>query len=403
MTFSYLRKHLINQRSLILYFVFLLVSLAIMVALTISYCLVSMVNELYSNNIGYRTLNVILNSDDDLEKIKNIDHVKNVVDFYYNNPNDVDVSEFDTDLTGHITFYPVIDDDYLVISAGKNISNDDEIVCSDYFYPYKAEQVNGKTIFNSKRILKPKDFIGKEFSLELEGDNGIGNFKIVGAFDSSKISTDLNACFVTMNRFSKMVDTEFNGGSGYYDPELGKSVFVPDDSSLDKIVVVDSYENVEEVISNLNKLNIDTTKYMELAEGYVQLLISVPFFLSLVLLFIFVIILESFLNKKIKYDSKNYAILKSVGYTRKQIVNIDILGNSLIYLFSVIISIIIYVILFIYLRNNMFSELIYDGVIFKLSLIPIVVSILIIYFVIFIVNKKVLKNKLERSINGILK
>jgi hypothetical protein len=51
----------------------------------------------------------------------------------------------------------------------------------------------------------------------------------------------------------------------------------------------------------------------------------------------------------------------------------------------------------------MFSELIYDGVIFKLSLIPIVVSILIIYFVIFIVNKKVLKNKLERSINGILK
>jgi hypothetical protein len=374
-----------------------------MVALTISYCLVSMVNELYSNNIGYRTLNVILNSDDDLEKIKNIDHVKNVVDFYYNNPNDVDVSEFDTDLTGHITFYPVIDDDYLVISSGKNISNDDEIVCSDYFYPYKAEQVNGKTIFNSKRILKPKDFIGKEFSLELEGDNGIGNFKIVGAFDSSKISTDLNACFVTMNRFSKMVDTEFNGGSGYYDPELGKSVFVPDDSSLDKIVVVDSYENVEEVISNLNKLNIDTTKYMELAEGYVQLLISVPFFLSLVLLFIFVIILESFLNKKIKYDSKNYAILKSVGYTRKQIVNIDILGNSLIYLFSVIISIIIYVILFIYLRNNMFSELIYDGVIFKLSLIPIVVSILIIYFVIFIVNKKVLKNKLERSINGILK
>jgi ABC-type antimicrobial peptide transport system permease subunit len=160
---------------------------------------------------------------------------------------------------------------------------------------------------------------------------------------------------------------------------------------------------VEEVVSKLNKLNIDTTKYMELAEGYIQLLISVPFFLSLVLLFIFVIILESFLNKKIKYDSKNYAILKSVGYTRKQIVNIDILGNSLIYLFSVIISIIIYVILFIYLRNNMFSELIYDGVIFKLSLIPIVVSILIIYFVIFIVNKKVLKNKLERSINGILK
>jgi ABC-type antimicrobial peptide transport system permease subunit len=375
-----------------------------MVALTISYCLVSMVNELYSNNIGYRTLNVILNSDDDLEKIKNIDHVKNVVDFYYNNPNDADVSEFDTDLTGYITFYPVIDDDYLVISAGKNISNDDEIVCSDYFYPYKAEQVNGKTIFNSKRILKPKDFIGKEFSLELEDDNGIGNFKIVGAFDSSKISTDLSACFVTMNRFSKMVNIYQNGGSGYYDEELGEIVFIPDEyPSLDKVVVVDSYKNVDEVITKLNNMDIVAVKYKEIATGYVQLLISVPFFLSLVLLFIFVIILESFLNKKIKYDSKNYAILKSVGYTRKQIVNIDILGNSLIYLFSVIISIIIYVILFIYLRNNMFSELIYDGVIFKLSLIPIVVSILIIYFVIFIVNKKVLKNKLERSINGILK
>lgn len=400
MYFNYIKKRIVNKRNLILFIIFTFVGLAMMCTTSIGVTILDFTNTLYKNNVDFRTLEISEESDK-FDQVAKIKHVESVEDVVFKNPNYSNVKEFDTDLKGQIELKALLKGRNLTVTHGRMIKNENEAICSDVFYPYEPEEINGKMIFNKSRILHPSDIINKTFTVASDDDeNKIFEFKIVGTYSFKNNNSSLDSCYIMKEPFRKLA-SKYNGGSGMFDPETGESTFIPDEY-VGKIVIVDKYKNVDEVQKEIAKLGLRSQLYSGFYQGYIDLLTYGPLFASIILVLIFVIILESFLSKKIKYNSKSYAILKSIGYNKRTIKNINLLENIIILLLSLIVSVILYIVVFNYVVNVLYAEYIYDGAMLSFSIIPIIVTILLMLATLFFVNNKVLHKRLDKNLSEIL-
>ncbi|MBO5475598.1 MAG: hypothetical protein J5982_03715 [Bacilli bacterium] len=398
MYFNYIKKHIFTTKNIILFIIFLLISIAMMFTISIGVIFSNLKDTLYNNNSRFRTL--IVNGDiKKYDQIEKIEHVTVVEDTVYLNPLSFKAKEFNTDLQGEVSLNPILDKKNLIITKGKMAKGKNEAICSDVFFPYEIEENNGKTIFNKNRLIYAKDIINKSFSIVSE-ENETFTFKIVGAYNSEINNNYLNSCYISKEVFKKIAP-EYNGGSTRYNEETGEMVFVPT-KRTGKIVLVDDYENVQKVQKEISKIGLSSQPASELNKEYVDLLTYVPIFASIIITLVFIIILESYLSKKIKYNCKSYAILKSIGYNQKNIKTIDFIENILLLIISWIFTIIIYIIVFNYIKYVYYAEYIYDGTILHFSIIPIILTIILMLTFLIIVNKKVLKHKLEENISRIL-
>ena len=400
MYFNYIKKHILNKRNIILFIIFTLVGLAMMCTSSIGVTILDFTNTLYRSNVDFRTLEISEESDK-FDQVAKIKHVESVEDVIYKNPNYVDVKEFDTDLKGKIELTALLKGRNLTVTHGRMVENENEAICSDVFYPYEPEEINDKTIFNKSRILHPSDIINKTFTVASDDDeNKTFKFKIVGTYSFKNNNTSLDSCYIMKEPFKKLVP-KYQAGTGIFDPETGEYTFIPNED-VGKIVIVDKYKNVDEVKKEIAKLGLHSQIYSGFYQGYIDLLTYGPLFASIILVLIFVIILESFLSKKIKYNSKSYAILKSIGYNKKTIKNINLVENILILLSSLIVSITLYIIVFNYVANVVYAEYIYDGAMLSFSIIPIIATILLMLATLIFVNNKVLHKRLDKSLSEIL-
>ncbi len=398
MYFNYLRKHILTSKNVILFIIFFLISIVMMLTISIGSTFFTLKETLYNNNSRFRTL--IVNGDSDkynqLEKIK---HIIEVEDTIYQNPLIAEVKEFSTDLQGEISLNPILDKKSLIVTNGKMAKEENEAICSDVFFPYEIEEINGKTIFNKNRLMYAEDIIDKSFDVISE-DNKTFTFKIVGTYNSEKNNNYLNSCYISKDVFKKIAP-KYNGGSTKYNEETGEMVFVPTEYT-GKLAIVDSYKNVKNVQEEISKIGLYSQPSSELNEGYVNLLTYVPIFASIIIILVFCIVLESYLSKKIKYNCRSYAILKSIGYNQKTIRTIDFIENAFLLIISWIVSIILYIIVFNYIKDIYFAEYIYDGTILKFSVIPVILTIILMLIFLIVVNKKVLNRKLEENLSRIL-
>ena len=400
MYFNYLKRHIINAKNFILLIIFFLISIALMFTVSICTTFLSLKENLYDNNTKFRTL-LVDGDEEKYSKLKDIEHVVAVEDKIYGNSLETEVSEFNSDLNGTISLNPILDESNLIITNGRNIKNMEEAICSDVFYPYEMETSGDKTIFNKNRLMRPKDIIGRTFKVTSEEDENIVlNFKIVGTYDFKKNNNSLNSCYISKDAYIKL-KSKYDGGTSTYDEETGEMVFIPSEYT-GKVVVVDKYKNVEKVSESITKIGLYPTVASELNQGYIALLTYVPILGSIIILCVFCIILESYLAKKIKYNCKSYAILKSVGYDNKTIKSLDIIENIILLTISFVVSLIVYIITFNYIKNVAFAEYIYDGTILSFSITPIIISLILMITLLIVANRKVLNHKLEKNISEIL-
>lgn len=387
MYFDYVRKHILNWKNFILFLIFLFTNLAILLSISVGYTFALLKQSYFYKYSGFRTIIVDSN---DINNLKKINHVLAVEDAKYRNPLTFSSKDFDSDLKGEILINALISKEDLKIKRGRMIKNANEAICSDTFFPYEIEVRNGKTIFNKSRIISGKSILNKSFSI-YENDEKIATYDIVGTFDTKKTMNALNSCYILKDDFEKIIQDE---------SDLEQSTSNSNESG--SMLLVDKYENVENVLKELKKRNDSYYVVSELNEGYIKILTYFPIFASIINSLLFMIVLESFLSKKIKYRSKCNAILKSIGFENRKIENINILENVILFFISFFISIILYLILFFYIKNVLLAEYIYDGTFIPFSIIPIILSFILEVIIILLVNKRVLRFKLNKSVEEIL-
>lgn len=281
-----------------------------------------------------------------IEKIKEIDHVQDIYLFAYNE-NWNTVSSFKNDeYTGNIIL--AYGNEFLVpkLIKGDYFSRNDtgKAICPSNFYP---SLIDKNSYFKNNTILKENDLYGKRFNIETDNyvwDNGPKKsgtlnktFEIVGIYDSGEDYDGFRKCFVSLGDMKEI----YEANTKY----LNNPSYSSDESY---IVLVDSPENVADVIKKINdvdRFNIDLMA--EPDEETLTKISNTSTTLFILIVVAIVGISYLYMKKTIKENSYEIGVNKAMGFLDSQIICVDIVKTFIVTLFSLLIGVFIYIIVLV--------------------------------------------------------
>lgn len=381
-----------NKRTIIL---LIFCILAIEVILSMNYNFNSFINESLNNNYGFRTLDVspLLDEEDlGLSIIKSIPHVIDAYDSFY------DTVYIDTDLKnddydGYLKFTY---GGYLDYIAKYDLENTDEkvAICPSNFYPTsEASSLN----IDKDKIIDTSKIIGKEFKViyQSKAINGSQEeekeyeetYKIIGEYDNKIDFSFNNQCYVSLNNIKEILNNKY-----------------PNQSSIfNFFVVVDSLENVEEVINNLNEYGLETIGFKNgIDSDIVSNIMKIKNITITIVIAALLILLYLNIKKKISKENEIIGIYKAFGYKYKDFLKIYINEMFFLSTFSYLIAMIIYFILFLLTKYLLLNNFTYVGIILNVDFSSMastyIIQLLISLFVIYIIIGK----RINQQINFIV-
>lgn len=382
-----------DKRNITLVIIMLLLMLLLFIDFTFMKNFNGYFDYAINKNIGFRTFFAFHNEqsvDLSSEEIKNVDHVVGVYNSNYRSyPTKSDISI--NGLDGTLTLLYGTEDIAPESIVGKQMKNvqSGEMICPYKFYP--NEGATNLKIDESK-ILSLDESLNLEFNVTYfirdvkVVDNNMSEtrkelqkkFKIVGLYDSSLIMNFNNQCYITAEDMKFLQDAM----NPPYD-ELFSSLHI----------VVDEEKNVEKVQQELKKMGyeVDTKTVSSTNSEFVVVLKVVSCVLFIILLCAAFFIFSNYVQKKIKNEKKYLGILRACGYTDEQVILMKVIENILLLIFSFIISLILFILIFNILSKKIFYVFNFIG--FKITynlwfLFLIFLSVLFIFIIMIIRNVK---------------
>lgn len=278
-------------------------------------------------------------------------------------------------------------DEPIKIIAGENMKNyseeDNVLICPKEFYPYEYSNES----YNSNLLFNLETKIGEKLIVSPADSNEAIPFKIVGIFDTTLSNNTGNYCYAKFSVVNKL-NTKY----------LADVYKESDDKILPSIVVIDNAKNSEKFIKKIEKdgfISGGTIKKVNIQEGEtiinILLLFSIVFALIYFALCITINIKEYFSNRI------QYGIYKTMGYTNNDITNIFILKQSIIFITSMMFSIINYLIIILFFKKYIERNvIILKGIDIRLDITSIIITIFINISII-VVFKFFFKHKIEKQ------
>lgn len=396
-----IKRKIFSKRNIILVSILILMFIIIFTCLTIAYLSIDFNKVTYNSSTARELLvNSVNDKESDYKVLNDIEHIEfsvssKFLSFLINAKPLVK-----SNLENYILFKPLLSQDDIKIIDGKNIENSKEVICPNNFYPYDLyidENLSIKKIYYDK-FLDGKDFIGKSIAVSSnlgeEEKNFIADFKIVGVYDNKDTNNEGAVCYISMNDFDRMQSniigishTVWTDGHETDEKEYYQG----------KLVRVDNYKNMEEVINKLQNMGFSVTKVVTMDEGLMNLMFYIPLFIVLIILLITFNIIYNFLKKKSEYYAKNIGILKANGYKEKELLKINKLENIIIMFISLIISLNIYLAIFILIKH-FFYELVYYNYSLKIPVVYILGISIILIISINIISEFIFKKTINKDV-----
>ena len=394
--FFIIRKRLLEIRNIILFFIILVVFLIMFICFTIIDFSKDNENEIYNSQLG-RSI-YIFNSENIEEKINKIDNIEYFFSNKYDKQSRFKVEEFNNKHSeGVILIKALVSNDDVEIMSGRNISSNNEMICSHYFYPHEYDNK-----LYSEQFLKGKDIINKEIIVNSDNDDIIDktvSLKIVGTYNN-KYMEEANTCYVNIETYDKIV-SKYSSYIVSYD-EKGNIVSTKYFEYEDYIAVVDNIKNLQYVEEKLNELGIGYQILFEIDMKFVNTLYTVPLFIAIIVILIANCVIYSFITKKIYNRTNNIGLLNSFGYENKDILKIYVIENIFIVVASLIVAIIIYLLLLNYLSYTLLAEVTYNSYILEIPVLYIISTTIFVLVLIVIFTVKKCKKLMKCNICELL-
>lgn len=347
---------------------------------------------IYYKSTMYDLLNFnVINDNGDYNDLKDIKHIDKILDareygaVYYNE----DGKQF--------SLLSVFDVNDISIYKGRNIENDNEMICNKNFYPYDVYEKD-YLYMDKNKIIKSDNLIGKTFSFSShnEEDKNIYNVEVVGTYKNGKIYGNMDTCFVKPELLIKIRD-KCAGYEG--EPDIfGNTSYncIPFEG---KAIRIDSKKNIDDVLNELSKKGYRYYQYYEMDTSLLDTYFFGTTFAIIIVFFISVVILDTYLKKKINFRKKQYGILKTIGFDDEQIVTMELKESTILFIISSIVSIILYTIGFILIKETYLHEFEYEG--FPIN-VPFLLIFIITILMIFLARLMIAR-KLKRmmKIDGV--
>jgi len=386
-----------NKKNAFYVIVLSLFTVVLLSLLTFKNSLINYIDNFIIKNIGFRTISV--SPRDDVEDfgysdLISINHVQDVhsanydtasvestfksdeldgyIDLVYANysilPTNVVGEKFDADDTG----FAICPIDFLPSSEAFNLLVDEKNFLSGYELLNTSFQINYYSyLFDGKRLI--------------ENDKYIKEFKIVGIYDAKKVMNPSNTCYISKKDMEEIKSiTTVNNENTIYG----------------FMVVVDNIKNVELVLNDLEKKGFSRVNIRSQIDYDIinKILFACNIVVSVIMASI-VIIIINYTKKKYFNDIKSIGLLMTMGYSNNIIVFIYLLEIVYSSIFSYLIGLFLFLIIYNLIKFYFLKGLIYSGFEILLHLNTFLISVFVVIFTsIIVVLLYFLKNK-RKNIN----
>lgn len=405
-----IRNRLFEKRNIILIIVMTIILLILFTCLTIIQFSIENKNEILNSEntrtykiypearIDEAEIDYVGFTEEQINTIRKINHVELVMSEKYQFEKMFEVPFFDKgNEKGVLSIKALLKDDDIKIKKGTNIKNKYELVCSNTFYPHEYdERIYGNLFLPNNTVLNKSVTITS--SNEDLKEKGI-SLKIVGTYEN-KFMEASNTCYTNIETYDEIV-SKYNGYTESYD-ELGNLIYRENKEYRNYFIRIDSKENIDMILSSLNNMNIKYDKTFYQDSTFLSMLLSIPLFISIVIILLTLSILNNFISKKINNRIHNIGILKSLGYDEKAIKSLNANENLFLIFISTIISLLIYFISLHYLKYTLLAEVTYTNCILNIPYILIAISFIVYCIIITIIVKSKLKKIFSLSIQKLL-
>lgn len=352
------------------------------------------INDSINKNIGFRVIDVVPKLDVDDYGKSEIAEIKHIDDIYSSQYSYVYAksSYADEKIDGSIELIygeksalpnSIIGETFK--KGQKNVA-----ICPIDFYPDISIY---DTKINKNNIINGNTLLGKEFSIKYYSYSFNGTkktieaeftkmFKIVGLYDNKSVMNTSNQCYVPFEDIKEIKDKEIISGMNM--PIYAFSI------------IVDSSENVNYVIDQLNELNFAGIRIKNQIDQKLvnTIIISCDVTVALVL-FAVILLVSSYTKKKILGETKIIGVLRTIGYKKYIVINLYLLEIIISNIFSYIIGVVMFTIIYLILKNLVLNYLIYFGMelslnifnyIYVFAIIVVLTSIIAGYYIIKKIN-----------------
>ncbi len=314
------------------------------------------------------------------EDLKNINHVLEVESTRYLNVILAPATEFKKDdMDTIIWVHTYFQDLNYKIKNGRNIENQWEVICPDSFYPYSSSIGNETNKIKPSLFLKGTEIIGKTFKVTSKNEDHLNQeytFTIVGTYDAKKTTNEVNSCYTSKESMDYLLSKYKGYGTNTYSD--GTTYEIRDEFD-DVMVRVDKYENVEEVAKAIDEKGFNVQRALYVNENQIDLSISQTVLVFIILILICVNIIYNFILKKRKYNENYNELLKSCGYNKEEIYNIELLENLELVTISIIISLILYFIIYFIMTKFVLMYALYNNLRIDIPYFGLLINIILIY------------------------
>lgn len=386
-----------NKKNAFYVIILSLFTVVLLSLLTFKNSLINYIDNFIIKNIGFRTISV--SPRDDVEDfgysdLISINHVQDVhsanydtasvestfksdeldgyIDLVYANysilPTNVVGEKFDADDTG----FAICPIDFLPSSEAFNLLVDEKNFLSGYELLNTSFQINYYSyLFDGKRLI--------------ENDKYIKEFKIVGIYDAKKVMNPSNTCYISKKDMEEIKSiTTVNNENTIYG----------------FMVIVDNIKNVELVLNDLEKKGFSRVNIRSQIDYDIinKILFACNIVVSVIMASI-VIIIINYTKKKYFNDIKSIGLLMTMGYSNNIIVFIYLLEIVYSSIFSYLIGLFLFLIIYNLIKFYFLKGLIYSGFEILLHLNTFLISVFVVIFTSIIVALLYfLKNK-RKNIN----
>lgn len=404
-----IKKRFFEPRNNILLIVFTILIVIMFASITMLVFAFNHKSRLYEKHIDFRTLYVDtgIKNDKQYELIKNINHVEKVTSVIYFLDYTSHIPEFDTaSQKGLITIKPLILGNEIKVIKGKKPTNNKEMVCPEEFYPYSIYASAQSMEYNIDYSLykKGSDYIGKAFPIEVDKRSSSGkkyeDFTLVGTYKKEPF-IEANTCYITLSGIDKIAP-EKQIGNAYLDEE-GNIIETEGEEYTAVVAIVDNYKNLKTVQNELLKLNLvgEITNYYD--ESWTLSIKATSLLSFPIVIIICINILYSFTIKKCNLRKKNYGILKSLGYTNKDIKSLERNENIILIIISYILAFSIYFIGYHLVYKCILYEFVYANYSIQIPMLSMVLSFIIFIILITIFTSHKINKLLKGEVKDLLK
>lgn len=357
--YSYI-KMIRNRKNIYYILTLVFATILIISSIAVSSYIDDFISKSINNNVGFRTLNVLPNYDYDDYGIKILENNEHILESFNSIYSGITLeSSFKNEsLNGNITILYGSENNEPDVIMGRKIMNDDTgvAICPKNFYP--DDEIDDLKI-NENLIIKDNELLNKKFILTYESStysNGFfktekeykKEFKIIGLYDNTKNLDMNNNCYISKNDMKSIIDVIYSKW---------------DDSSIHSTYsIIDDIKNVDKVIKELKTYGFSSSPKLSIDYEFfnkIQLFAKVIF----VIVLIFVLVLSIlFLHKKIINELTDIGLLKTVGFSKLNIIFIYLFEITMICFISLIIGFIIFNFVYVLLSNNIFNSFKYIGI-----------------------------------------